>query len=268
MPAKLSTAQIDALRDVEKYGEFHGVAVVTKQSLEKRGLVVFVEAALTWALTDEGDSALRAIDGYSSKGVNGNDGPDDSGIQGVIVEPDHSDDDTQPLEPVQPTEPLKTTFELYEPTQPIELVEDWAGFSKPYSYPTRQQYSNAYRAQRLSACGLHDGAEVLTADMPLDIAVFAHQSHTGRPDPDPKPLDPFIVRAWYKRLLVAQKALSAIPLDDNTGFNNAVLDFKLLKARYMSLQELWQSRAEEAQSNFERLKLLWQLRLTPDEIPY
>lgn len=259
MPAKLTETQIEALRNVDRYGEFRNVHAATKRSLESRGLVTFVEPALTWALTAEGETVLRQYDGCTETDLaieNCLQSPNAEMVApGVriwneIVEPDHSDDDTQPLEP------LKTTFHLYDNPEPKLLPKPEITVKE---LTVRDQYRIAYCAERIGASETPrtDVDDPNLWNIPADIYIAAHQSHTARPGIFEEYLPPFIVRTWYKRLLDAQKRLSTIPLDDNAGFNDAVLDFKLTKSRYMSIAQHWNSVAEQARYEFARLKLLW-----------
>lgn len=294
MPAKLTDKQTSALKlfNTRNWIDTNDAHAAVLLSLEKRGFIARSDDMLSrcsYRLTDYGRmewARLKIADeklqpesvGWNvitlslklpADGVQGNKGPDDSGIHGVIadsipdnptdewiaenvgdptyqdivafmnaeahaarieagiVEPDHSDDDTQPLEP------LKTTFNLY---MPAPYTDDGQSFRYEQRQRTREQYKLAYCWERCFVFrGYSDFPDI--ADVPTDIAIAAHQSFVARPDPFPEVVMPFIVRTWYKRLLDAQKRLSTIPLDDNAGFNDAVIDFKLIKARYMSIAE-------------------------------
>lgn len=303
MPAKttLTKAQFEALGRIE--GTFDGVSHVNYfvyQSLANRRYFTSNSDG-SWALTPRAKEAVYAYMRENPDAVyaahtltpqqialyQGN--PENTPTTPAITEPDHSDDDTKPLEPVHPeladydcpfcktgvvlwrsvedkdgvreeswecercgvcedakkpspvqSQPLKTTFNLpMTPDEEERVYQQWLDETvPPKTCSIRDQYRRAYRWERaFEFDGYSEFPDI--ADIPADVAIAAHESLKARQQPDPVP---FIVRAWHKRMQDAHDALQRVPLMDNAGFNNAVLDFKIAKARFMSIEERWELR--------------------------
>lgn len=234
MPAKLTEKQTSALRIANKLSWIDTSAAhpAVLLSLEKRGFLYRGKLSIrTFEITQSGRDAITEIDAE------------------IQATPTPTLDLVFPPEPLPKAGPLKTTFNLpkadfldIEPKRETPtLVSETVWRSCRDEKTIREQYQRAYRAERFTQ-GEPDSAfdySIDIDDVPVDIAIAAHESYKASQYINPSP---FLVRIWYKRMVDAKEALNRVPLYDNAGFNNAVLDFKIAKARYMSIEERWELR--------------------------
>lgn len=170
----------------------------------------------------------------------------------AIPEPALDPEDTKPLPaiapaPASPVEVDPVSEALETPQEAIQPLPACATCHKGYEWcfrrdcphvpcQARDWYMRAYRYQRADTRYNIHVMDVYIDDVPIDVMIAARESAMARQQPKQ---EPFSLRAWYKKLLDARDALAHVPLHDNAAFNDAVLDFKCIKARYMKLEERW-----------------------------